>query len=330
MGFLNLCLTISTLKIEPSYVYSQPFRLYIEPTTRCNLECQMCYFPTSERPKQDLSFNNFLKILDHFPYLQDLQLQGIGEPLLNPDIFRMIKYAKTRRIRVGSFTNAALINPDMSEKIASSGLDWLNLSLDGANSNTYEIIRKGARFEEVIKNIKNLTEIKRRKNIQISIWFTAMKTNVLELPAIIGLAKRLGIKKVVAQGIHFWGSDFCRDYLKKDSLLEDIDLARKTFIQATKEARRLKVKLDFRPRYFKKRTKRICRWPWVSCFITVEGFVTPCCVQGSDPEIINFGNIFEKDFAEMWNGPQYQDFRRRLKNKHLPEICRDCPGYYYK
>lgn len=330
MGFLNLCLTISTLKIEPSYVYSQPFRLYLEPSTRCNLGCQMCYFPTSERPKQDLSFNNFLEILDHFPYLQDLQLQGIGEPLLNPDIFRMIKYAKTRRIRVGSFTNVTLINPDISEKIASSGLDWLNLSLDGANSNTYEIIRRGARFEEVIKNIKNLMEIKRRKNVQISIWFTAMKTNVLELPAIIELAKRLGIKKVVAQGIHFWGNDFYRDYLKKDSLLQDLELARKTFIQATKEARRLKIRFDFRPRYFQKRTKRICRWPWVSCFITVEGFVTPCCVQGSDPKIINFGNIFDKDFKEIWNGAPYQDFRRQLKSKSPPENCRDCPGYYYK
>lgn len=330
MDFLNLCLTISTLKIEPSYVYSQPFRIYLEPTTRCNLECQMCYFPTSERPKQDLSFNNFLKILDQFPYLQDLQLQGIGEPLLNPDIFRMAEYAKTKRIRVGLFTNTTLINSDVAKKIVNSGIDWINLSLDGANPKIYEMIRRGANFERVIQNIKILLGTKRRHTPRISIWFTGMKMNILELPAIIRLAKRLGIERVIAQGIHFWGNDFYRDYLKKDSLLEDIDLTRKIFIQAAEEAKRLKVSLDFRPRYFEKRTERLCRWPWVSCFISVEGYVTPCCVQGSDPKIINFGNIFEKDFKEIWNSSAYQEFRRQLKSQCPPEICQDCPGCYYK
>ncbi len=330
-GGMNLCLTMHTLGSEPSYVHSQPFRLYIEPTTRCNLECKMCYLTISQRPKKDLSLKNFSKILDHFPYLQDLQLQGTGEPLLNPDIFRMIEYAKSKRIRTGLFTNATLISPDMAERITDSGLDWVNLSLDGANPNVYEMIRKGANFEGVIENIKTLIEIKRkRKTPKISLWFTAMKMNIAELPAIIRLAKSLGIGKVVAQGIHFWGNDFFRDYLKNDSLLEDIDLTKKTFIQATNEAKRLKVRFDFRPRYFEERTKRICRWPWVSCFITVEGYVTPCCVQGSDPQIINFGNIFEKDFQDIWNSAPYQDFRRQLKSKYLPEICQDCPGYYYK
>ena len=330
-GTLNLCNAAYTLTTEPAHIDSQPFRLYVEPTTRCNLECRMCYQVTLQRPKLDLSFNDFLRILHHFPYLQDLQLQGIGEPLLNPDIFRMIAYAKSKRIRVGFFTNATLINPEVSEKILKSGLDWINLSLDGASPDIYEKIRKGADFEEVIKNIITLMETKKkRKAPKISLWFTAMKMNIAELPAIIGLAKRLEIEKVVAQGIHFWGNDFCRDYLKKDSLLNDVDLTEKTFIQAVKEAKKLKIKLNFRPRYFEKRTRRICRWPWVSCFITVEGYVTPCCVQGSDPLMINFGNIFEKDFKDIWNSLPYQDFRRQLKSKYLPEICQDCPGYYYK
>lgn len=326
----NLCLTIPVLKVEPLYVYSQPFRLYLEPTTRCNLKCRTCYQSASQRPPQDLSFDNFSKILNHFSYLQDLQLQGIGEPLLNPGIFRMIEYAKTKKIRIGLFTNATLINPEMAERIVNSGLDWVNLSLDGANPDMYETIRRGADFKEVIRNIKTLVEADRRRTTKLSLWFTAMKMNILELSGIIRLAKRLGIDKVVAQGMHFWGNDFCRDYLKKESLFENIGLIKEVFIQAAKEAKRLKVKLDFRPRYFEVRTKRICRWPWMSCFITAEGFVTPCCVQGSDPLIINFGNIFEKDFKEIWNGAPYQDFRRQLKSKCLPEICQDCPGYYYK
>lgn len=326
----NLCQVAHTLSTEPTYVYSQPFRLYIEPTTRCNLECRMCYQSTLERPKLDLSFNDFLKILYHFPYLQDLQLQGIGEPLLNPDIFRMVEYAKSRRIRVGLFTNVTIINSGIAKNIINSGLDWVNLSLDAASPQTYEMIRKGARYEEVINNIRTLMQSKRKRKPAISLWVTVMKMNILELPVIIGLAKRLGIEKVTAQGIHFWGNDFCRGCLKNYSLLEDTDLTRKVFIQALKEAKRLKIMLNFRPRYFEKRTKRICRWPWISCFITAEGYVAACCVQGSDPKLINFGNIFDKDFKEIWNSVPYQEFRKQLKNKCLPDICRDCPGYYYK
>lgn len=325
-----MCKTLFTLCSEPARVRCLPFRLYLEPTTRCNLECRMCIKSISQRPQLDLSFDGFLRIMRHFPYLQDLQLQGIGEPLLNPDIFRMIEYAKAKRVRVGLFTNATLVDPEMAKRALNSGLDWINLSLDAASCDTYETIRKGARYEEVIENISAMMAIKKEITPAISIWFTAMMMNIQELPAIIRLAKRLGIGKVAVQGAHSWGNDFLRGYLKNDYLFKDIKLTRQAFIEATQEAKRLKVRLDFRPRYFQEGKKRVCRWPWVSCFITADGFVTPCCVQGSDPKILSFGNVFEEDFKVIWNSHLYQGFRRQLKSKNPPEICNDCPGYYYR
>lgn len=330
MDFFNLNKTAYTLAIEPNYVYSQPFRLTIEPTTRCNLSCSMCYLPAGKRQAGNLGFSSFVKILTQFPYLKDLQLQGIGEPLLNPEIFEMVRFAKSRKILTGLFSNATLLSKDIANKIIESGLDWINLSFDAVLPDTYEAIRKGADFKEVLGNINNLLDVKKNGTPKVSLWFTAMKGNIRELPALIRLTKQLGIEKITAQGIHFWGDDERRFSLKQSSLANYISLTREIFIEAREEAKKNKVKLDFRPRYFQRRTKRICHWPWVSCFITVEGYVTSCCVQGSNPQIINFGNIFEQDFRDIWNSQHYQDFRRQLKSKYPPEICKDCPGYYYK
>jgi len=67
-----------------------------------------------------------------------------------------------------------------------------------------------------------------------------------------------------------------------------------------------------------------CRWPFDSCFITVDGFVTPCCIR-ANPEVFNFGNIFETPFKEIWNGEKYQKFRETMI-KNLPNpICDNCP-----
>jgi radical SAM protein with 4Fe4S-binding SPASM domain len=57
--------------------------------------------------------------------------------------------------------------------------------------------------------------------------------------------------------------------------------------------------------------------------------VTPCCENGSDPERINFGNIFEQSFADIWNSEQYQKFRLVLQSTDSrPAICTDCPSYH--
>ena len=67
---------------------------------------------------------------------------------------------------------------------------------------------------------------------------------------------------------------------------------------------------------------RVCRWPWERTFISREGFVVPCC-QVSDPELVNFGNLFTQDFRDIWRGAPYQALRRALATSHPPKYCRN-------
>ena len=104
-----------------------PYIIQIEPTNKCNLNCIMCI--RKEVVKKltgipiDMSFENFKTILDKIPSAMLIQIQGQGEPFLNPDIFRMIKYAKTKGTCVYTTSNATLLNKVICKKIIKSG--WI-------------------------------------------------------------------------------------------------------------------------------------------------------------------------------------------------------------
>ena len=72
-------------------VATLPRSIYIEPTSRCNELCQQCPRTLlSREDDRDLSFDHFRYIVDQFPVLERVVLHGLGEPLLNKDLPRMI------------------------------------------------------------------------------------------------------------------------------------------------------------------------------------------------------------------------------------------------
>ena len=74
-------------------VDSLPVSLIAETTSRCNLKCPMCPRQCPDYPAADMDPRLFERIVDEvrgdsgliFPW-------GLGEPLMNPDIFSMIRY----------------------------------------------------------------------------------------------------------------------------------------------------------------------------------------------------------------------------------------------
>jgi len=325
----NLFLNYSSLRKEPLHVISKPLIVKIEPSTNCNLRCRMCDRTYWDKESKDMSFEDFKRTIDQIPSVLSINLQGLGEPLLNKDLFEMIEYAKSKDIEIGFFSNVTLINEEMARKIVESKLDYINLSVDATNE-VYEKIRMGANFNNIIENIKTLIKVKGNKRYpHISIWVAGMKENINEVPKIVQLAYDLGIDEVVVQSINFWGKDLMKDKFKDKSLNENIGEAKKVLDEAGKLAEELDINLKYSTVYFTKKTKRACKSPWLTSYITVDGYVTPCCMQASDPRLINFGNVFEKSFEEIWNSEDYKKFRKELK-KGMPKVCVDCPGYYYR
>lgn len=77
----------------------RPRELQLEVTAACNLKCRMClvrYRPPVNRLAGSMSFDTFRTIVDDLPELERVTLQGLGEPLLNPDLVTMVRYASRR------------------------------------------------------------------------------------------------------------------------------------------------------------------------------------------------------------------------------------------
>lgn len=329
-GLRNLFLAFLNLKLEPLKMSSYPAIVQVEPTVYCNLECVMCANPLSVRQRKHMTFAEFKNIINSMPFLRKISLVGTGEPLLNPDLFKMVSYSKSKGILIGFATNAVLLDERNSKNILDSCVDWLNISIDSADKNSFETIRKGARFDTVTKNTKRFMEMRGKSGLpDVSIWFVIMKENISDLPGVIKLSRSLGISKVSAQLEHNWSNDKIKGDME-ERYSGDFYNRIKEFLREAKDVADKEGVSFYYVNVPDPHSARACQWPWKSCYVTVEGFVTPCCIHGSNPDVINFGNIFEKSFSQIWNSPKYQEFRKRLKSNVPPEICIGCTSYYKK
>lgn len=94
---------------------------YLEITSKCNLRCLHCY-NESGILKNEISFELFKRLIDEFDEKPDITFSG-GEPLLHPDIWKMLEYAQDK-INNDSvlITNATLITDEIAKKLTASGI----------------------------------------------------------------------------------------------------------------------------------------------------------------------------------------------------------------
>jgi len=321
-----------------------PTELQVEVTGACNLACRMClvrYRPKIGKRSGAMCFHTFRSLVDALPQLEKLTLQGLGEPLLAPDLLAMVEYATARGIRVGFNTNGTLLTPPASERLVRAGLDWLHVSLDGATPATYEGIRDGGDFALVSEHVCALVETMRRLEADlpfVMLVFVAMRRNLHELPAVVRLASEWGVGHLWVQNLSHSFSDTdpagsyraIREFAEAEALWQEpAALGEATFARAREEAERLGVELRLpvlaevaaRPR---PPGQPGCHWPFESAYVTHDAKVQPCCmVMGADRAVL--GSIEDEDFASIWRGEPYERFRAGLVGDGLPpEVCAGC------
>jgi MoaA/NifB/PqqE/SkfB family radical SAM enzyme len=295
-------------------------------------------------PPAFMEFATFTKLLDQFPDLEEIQLQGLGEPMMHPRFFDMVAYATARGIRVGTNTNLTLLNERRAEQCVSSGLHELHASIDGATAATYEAIRVRAHFDRIVSNLERLMRTRARlasATPKVRMVVVAMRGNLKEVPDLVRMAHRLGIDEVFVQHL-------CHDFqeatlppryqpMREFVAIETLTSAdprevKATFDEARAVARKLGVDLRLprtRPRPHPPGTPgpKRCDWPWRGAYVSYQGLAMPCCMVAT-PDRIHFGSMTQDGVANIWNGPEYQAFRAALSSDSPPAICRSCSVYW--
>ena len=178
-----------------------PRSLYLETTSRCNSLCETCILTFGGRePQKDLTWPEFRTIVDQFPALDRVLLHGIGEPLLNRDLPRMVAHLKARGATVLFNSNAITLGARLGRALIDAGLDELRVSLDATTPETYARVRGVDAFAKVVANLERFAGDEagaRASHPKVSLWFTALRDNIDEIPGLVPLAQR-----VEAAGIH--------------------------------------------------------------------------------------------------------------------------------
>lgn len=299
---------------------SRPLRLVIDTGNTCTLKCPLC--PTglgrTDRQKSFLKLEDFKKIIDETKeYLFEVDLYNWGEPFLNKDIFCMIEYAKKANIKVNVTSNFNALSQDQLDSIASSGIDELTVSVDGADSETYEKYRRGGNFNQVMASLKSLVKKRTAKGSVKTkiIWqFLVMRHNQHQIALAKSMARGLGVDKIIFRPVR---CDMGDEIFMTDR--EKIESAR-AWLPIEEKYSRYKYETKI-----KKSRPRKCLFLETTMVINPDGAASPCC--GVYASKWDFGNVLQEGVFHVWNNEKYQKARKAVRERNSSAkdlICSYC------
>jgi radical SAM protein with 4Fe4S-binding SPASM domain len=257
--------------------------------------------------------DNFKKIIDKLgPYLIHIDLVNWGEPLLNENIFDMVRYAKKYHPDIKIDTNLTCLDEGSAEKLIASGLDKIVVSIDGLTRDTYSKYRIGGDFDKAMNNLKLLIRKRRKlKSLKpyITWQFLVFRHNEHEIDSAIKMGRKLGVDHVGITNAFIGDKEWIPVNSKYSNYSDEVKKDNMTFD------------------HFKSNDNVFCNWPWEAITINTNGSVSACC--SVEEERDDFGNIFDQPFEELWNGDMYRIARRYIKDRDIPKkdrrhICVEC------
>ena len=292
--------------------WGYPVSISFEPTTSCNLRCPEC--PSGlrafTRPTGMLENNFFKTTIDQLSNdLLYLVFYFQGEPYLNPDFLKMVKYASSKGVYTATSTNAHYLSDDNARKTVESGLDRLIISIDETTQDVYQQYRRGGKLNKVIEGTKNIVAWKKKLKSRtpfIFFQFLVVKPNEHQVSEIKNLAKECGVDEV-----RF-----------KTAQVYDYETDPNELIPLTRKYSR--YHRDKTGRYrLKNALSNHCWRLWHATVITWDGLVVPCCFDKDAQH--KLGDLKGKSFREIWNNDDYVHFRTKvLKGRSNIDICSNC------
>ncbi len=325
----------------------------LEPTFRCNLLCEMCPRFSSEDPQLDMAPDTYRRILDSMDAAHTVDFTGWGEPMLHPEIYRMIAAARERGCTTTMTSNGTVLNERNSLRLIEAGMNRLTVSVDGMTPETFDAIRIGASFERLTRNLAQLSELVTREvsALELGIAFTLQEGNADQLHLIVPWLKRVGARILHLKQLNVISNrdDWQRSFLKYRLLPRAENGDRMSQLEAgflrvkaEAEATGIRVLMHSELPMLSQLQGRHClATPLESVYFSFEGRVAPCCHFGHHvsryfegkfhpPSALFFGDIRQQTLDQIWNQPAFQNFRGGFVTGDFPKACQTCYLLYGK
>ena len=349
-----------------------PITLSINLTQRCNLNCRMCLQYKRGNVQTDQMLLRYPKEEEmDWPVLKNLLDQAAdthcmvyltgGEPFLHPEIVRIARYGKEKKIYMSIVTNGLRLSSHV-EELVEIGVDNITVSIHGPEPVHDQIVGKPGAFRLATKGISGLIETRRhwRKTKPfVKINHVILPENIDKMPDMVTIAEQLGVDTLRFQhpifedpGIVQAQLDMVTQALGADNLSHLFDSYRDRgeyyFLSVTSErinklretiaeigSRGNRPQVVFSPHIRQKDLHAYyldlkhpfynrCFRPWETVIVKPNGDVEACfhfCI----------GNVKKERLLDLWNGAKIRKFRNALKRVELfPSCVRCCYRNYYR
>lgn len=297
-----------------------PRAIQLQTINACQAACRMCPYPLFKdsfpRGRMDEAlYDRIVAEIAEHPEVDTFIPMLQNEPFLDKRIFDMIARFKTAtagRVMVELVTNGAFLTEENIARIRESRLDVLDISLDALHRETYEKIRVGLDYDEVMAGVERVVQAD-LSDTNIFVRLVRMRDNVAEAKAFARHWRRKGV------------SVFTYTANNRVGALEEFDDA----LRIPERSIPLMERLGRRA--FRAYMGH-CPVPFGSSYILHTGDVLLCTHDWGRKEVL--GNLRDHTLAELWNGERMREIRAAVSRRDYTSLsaCRDCSlwkdGYF--
>lgn len=291
----------------------------------CDLKCPHCMRESlGVRENQFMDFDRLAAHAEELKTARRITLFGLGEPFLHPRFFDFLALAKSLGVWVSTSTHGMSLKPEVREKILESGLDELNISMDGADKVIFDELRVGAEFNTVVANVTAMAELRNSRGIKapvMNVNMTVMRRNLHQVPLMVRLAKQMGAESVsFSSGVVYKQQD-------ADTSVVDTPEFEETMEAGRRLAERLGIGMSFwrqkpfgwLPDAYDPGSSYGCVVLWSDQIIDRDGMVKMCCYIEEDA-----ADAFKLGPVAAFNADPVAKQRRALMEGRVRNECQGC------
>jgi short-subunit dehydrogenase/MoaA/NifB/PqqE/SkfB family radical SAM enzyme len=322
--------TLRDKVIEKKSLKERPWRLFqVESAIACNLKCVMCPWREIAKKVENRGIMTpevWQAIRPYLDRVQSVDFTGGGEPLLQPHLAEWIADATEAGCETGFLSNGLLLTEDRLKKILDAGINWMCISMDGADADMYNKIRIGSNFDRVCENVANIARLRTGSIPKTMINFVLMDLNSHQMEDMVQLAARLGVDQLnfkqcdvirgpEGKGFGLFASEESREIRRLQKSLE--------------KARRLAKKLNVETTAFAFTPQElaVCEQdPRDSLFVRYDGTVAPCInlalggpttFLGEEVTMpsVHYGRLPGDDLMDLWETESCQFYRNKFQQR---------------
>ena len=296
-----------------------PFSVHIDICSTCNFKCSFCFQSDKEGMrraniswgKMDIDvFKSCVDDLKKFPSrIKKVKIGNHGEPTLHPQICEMIRYVRDANVcdLVEVFTNGSQLNPEFNQKLVESGLQRINISVEGLTEESYKRVADYKIDYQVF--VDNIRDLYRRKDDSLSMYI-----KVVDHAIVKSEPGKPTIDLSPDEKQYFY--DLFGDISDEMSIENVVPQWAETEQNDLTEHGMYGQKIND--------LKKVCPFPFMYLHINSDGSVAGCTLDWARKVLV--GDKQKHDLYEIWNSKDMQDLRLKMLRGERDQIpmCDTC------